>query len=165
MQQQTMASSTHLISRARRPWSADLCNCCVTGPGVCCYALCCGPCAAGDVASAAGRDYCVSCFIVPFLVPCYAPCHIACSDRSALAARFGIEDDVAGCAACVIFSCVPFGGVCILAQELNEIKLANVQGGLIITQTTTPAAANSYSAQAPAPESYQADAPSGFSKA
>ena len=106
-----------------------------TGCESCCFSLWCHPCASGSVASAAGRDYCVSCCLIPAFVPCYAPCHIACADRSALAAKYGVEDDIAGCAACAFYTFVPCGAVCIVAQELNEIKLSQPLGAQYVFVT------------------------------
>lgn len=59
------------------------------------YVMCCPCCAAGDIARAAGRDYCMSCFVIPFCLGFIQPCWWS-YDRQALAARLGIEDPFSG---------------------------------------------------------------------
>jgi Cys-rich protein (TIGR01571 family) len=105
------------------PWKTALFECCETGSKNCCYSLFCPLCAQGDIAKAAGRDYFTSCCIIPCLCPCYVPCHIACSDREALAARYGVHDDIKGLFACLVLSFMPCGHALMLTQELNEITL------------------------------------------
>lgn len=68
------------------------------------YVMCCPCCAAGDIARAAGRDYCMSCFVIPFCLGFIQPCWWS-YDRQALAARLGIEDPFSGSGE---FSCVLF---------------------------------------------------------
>ena len=117
-------------------WSANVCDClrdcdllCL-----CCYSLYCGCCAAGDVASAAGRDFCCSCLC--FFVPLLGPWWIACVDRDALAAKLAIKDDIAGCCAFCIFNFLPGGAALLLMQELNEIRTARAEdeGAALLTQ-------------------------------
>jgi len=55
----------------------------------------CPPCAAGEIARAAGRDYCLSCCV------CALCCCWHAADRAALARRFGIDDPLEGPAAWV----------------------------------------------------------------
>jgi len=89
--------------------------------------FCCPCCAAGDIAKAAGRDYCMSCCIIPHFVGCIAPCWWA-SDRQALTQRYNIDDKFSWCVACCMFTvgcpcCLP---CCMMAQELNHIKVRGV---------------------------------------
>jgi hypothetical protein len=91
------------------------------GAGVFAYAFCCAPCAAGDVAVAAGRDYAMAC-CVPILIAGVAGVPVHCcfwsGDRAALASRYGVHDENAG-NACCLFCC--YFSSCLLAQELNHI--------------------------------------------
>lgn len=72
--------------------------------------------AAGDVATGAGKDFCMSCCVVPWfcggvLPPC-VPCIVACcwaGDRAALAMRYNIIDNNAGCISCCKMTCVRSG--------------------------------------------------------
>lgn len=59
------------------------------------YVMCCPCCAAGDIARAAGRDYCMSCFVIPFCLGFIQPCWWS-YDRQALASRLGLEDPFSG---------------------------------------------------------------------
>ena len=90
---------------------------------VCCYVCFCPCCAAGDVATAAKRDYCMSCCIVPMLCPIW-PCWMA-YDRQALVAQYNIEDGFSGVAPALF--CLGCHG-CMLCQELNFIKHATITG-------------------------------------
>ena len=92
----------------------------------------CQPCAAGDVADAAGRDYFCSCFVAPLLS------HLAhneslgdmieacfwAADRRALARKYGVADNIDDGTRCstawFMFSCGC--SACLLFQELNHIK-------------------------------------------
>jgi len=66
----------------------------------CCYVTFCPCCAAGNVATAAKRDYCMSCCIIGAFVPCIWPCWIAC-DRQALVDQYNIQDEFSGVAWCL----------------------------------------------------------------
>ena len=48
-------------------WASGEWDCCAGGAGLCLYVHFCTPCAAGDVAVAAGRDYFCACFVAPLL--------------------------------------------------------------------------------------------------
>ena len=95
-------------------WHSACCDCCAEPGGLetFCYAFWCSCCAAGDVAIAAGRDYTMSCLVAPCIVPFLAGVSIHscvwCSDRQALAARYGVKDDTDPCLACMgfFFCCV-----------------------------------------------------------
>lgn len=73
----------------------------------------------------------MSCFFCPtFLAPCL-PGHYA-TDRQELAKKFGINDDIGWCGACLMFY---FGlGACLICQELREVKAIEramaAQGGM-----------------------------------
>lgn len=106
-------------------WNNTLCDCCGSpgGCGTCCYVWCCTCCAAGDVAKAAGRDYCMSCCIIPGFVGCIAPCWWT-GDRQALTQKLNIRDTYGYFTVCCMFCagsycCLP---CCLLTQELNHIK-------------------------------------------
>ena len=85
-------------------WASGHLDMCAGGPGLFLYACCCTPCAAGDVAQAAGRDYCMACFVAPCVGGTLG--HVlrdealsqiieACfwiGDRRALVRRYGIDD-------------------------------------------------------------------------
>lgn len=88
-------------------------------PSTCVYACCCPCCAAGDVATAAGKDFCCTCFVIPCVLPCILPCWLN-ADRKALAARFNIIDPLGGCSGCFFFwlGC----HTCMLSQELRQVK-------------------------------------------
>ena len=68
------------------------CSQCCGEPGgcsTCCYVFCCVCCAAGDVAKAAGRDFCMTCFVVPVLLGPIMPCWLSCDrEVSELSVRF-----------------------------------------------------------------------------
>lgn len=66
----------------------------------------CSCCAAGDIAKAAGRDYCMSCCIIPFCVGIIAPCWWS-YDRQALAQRLNIVDPFSGSGECasIVINC------------------------------------------------------------
>ena len=90
---------------------------------------CCPCCAAGDIAKAAGRDYCMTCCIIPYFVPCILPCWWA-SDRSALVEKYNIRDTYGWCTVCCMFAlgnecCLP---CCLFAQELNHVKVRVSRG-------------------------------------
>jgi hypothetical protein len=111
-----------------RPWVTGPCDPCggPDGCNTCCYVTFCTPCAAGDVAKAAGRDYCCSCFIIPVLLPCLAPGHYA-TDRAELVRKWGIPDDL-GC----LGSCLCFWlgfGQCLLCQSVTFLKANGWYGG------------------------------------
>ena len=120
-------------------WQIDCCcNCCSNGPLTCLYVWFCGCCAAGDVAQAAGKDYCCTCCVIPFFCPCITPCYLN-GDRAALAARYNINDPLGGCNACCLFylGC----GMCLLVQELAEIEYQKTKGGstsVTVTNVTAP---------------------------
>lgn len=71
---------------ARVPWHSGECDLCAEPGGLplCCYVHFCQPCAAGDVATAAGRDYFCSCCVAPVLG------HLAHNDS--------LRDLIEGCA-------------------------------------------------------------------
>ncbi len=103
------------------------------GPLLCLYACFFPCCAAGDVAEAAGRSYLCSCFIAPLLSHMFQHDQSwieACAwsmDRTALAAKYGINDPLQeGCISCayLLFACGC--GPCLLIQELNHIKAAQM---------------------------------------
>ena len=85
-------------------WDASCFDCCSAGICTCLYVAYCPCCAAGDVATAAGKDYCCTCCLVPVLLPCLLPCQLN-SDRAALALRYNIDDDLGGCCSCMLFYC------------------------------------------------------------
>lgn len=95
----------------------------------------CFCCATGDVATAAGKDYCCTCCLVPAFLPCIMPCYLN-GDRAALAMRYNIADPLGGCGACCAF----YAGcsTCLIVQELVEIEYQKRQGGqnqtVVITQ-------------------------------
>lgn len=112
----------------QRQWATSLCDCCGApmGCGGCCYVMFCSCCAAGDIAKAAGRDYCMSCFIIPFCVGIIAPCWWS-YDRQALAQRLNIVDPFSG-SACLMFMCGC--GSCLMCQELNTVRKYTLDGTL-----------------------------------
>ena len=123
MQQQQQQQQQGYIPQSglkRRGWTYGLCDPCPAGVG--CGNFCCAflfPfCAAGSVAEAAGKSYCVSCFVIPQFLPCCIPCFWN-SDRSALAKSLSIEDDMDSCNACVCMTVCP---ILMLTQELNEMS-------------------------------------------
>jgi hypothetical protein len=61
--------------------------------GGCCYIWCCPCCAAGDVATAAGGNYLMSCGVIPFCCGCLTPCWWA-NDRHELAHKLNVEDTI-----------------------------------------------------------------------
>ena len=86
------------------PWHSTECDL-LAAPGglpLCCYVTLCQPCAAGDVADAAGRDYFCACFVAPLLA------HLAhndslgemvqacfwAADRRALVRKYGVADNI-----------------------------------------------------------------------
>jgi hypothetical protein len=117
----------------REQWHSSECDMCAEpgGPGLACYVICCQPCAAGDVAVAAGRDYFCACCVAPVLG------HLAhndtlrdiiegcfwMADRRALVQRYGVHDTLDDGSACsqafCMMTCCP---QCLLFQELNHIK-------------------------------------------
>jgi len=107
----------HAAAPASRSWSSGVLDCCAAGAGTCLYAFLCPCCAAGDVAAAAGRDFGLSCCVIPLLLACCTPCFWA-KDRAALAARHGVDDPCRGIA-CLAFWAGGHG--CLLAQELAHI--------------------------------------------
>lgn len=70
---------------AQAQWTSQLSECCAQPGGMptCCYATFCPCCAAGDVATAAKRDYCMSCCIIPILCPIW-PCWLAYDRQASL---------------------------------------------------------------------------------
>lgn len=98
--------------------SAGACEPCggPDGCNTCCYVMWCAPCAAGDIAAAADKSYCCSCFVIPVLLPCLAPGHFA-SDRQALVNKYGIQDELGCLGACLCFwlGC----GGCLLCQSIG----------------------------------------------
>ena len=105
-----------------RSWPAEWTNCFPGRDGcrTCLYVTACPCLAAGDVASAAGRSYCCSCFLCPFLLPICVPGHFA-QDREALVKRFSVDDRGMGClGACFLnwLGC----GLCLLCQEVALLK-------------------------------------------
>jgi hypothetical protein len=92
-------------SPPKKKWAHDVCSC-FDFPGGCgtaCFVLFCTPCAAGEVARASGRSYCMSCLVIPFVIPFCAPgCYS--SDREALAKAYGIEDQLGWLVSCLLFS-------------------------------------------------------------
>lgn len=119
-----------------------MCGCC-SDCSVCCYVACCPCCAAGDVAQAANRDYCMSCFVIPFFLPIAWPCFRAC-DREALTKAHNIDDGIGYCCACLL-SWIGLGG-CLLCQELITIKQQQLGGprqplsSVVIVQAPTQVA-------------------------
>jgi hypothetical protein len=125
-------------------WHSGECDICAEpgGFGLCLYVTCCQPCAAGDVAVAAGRDYFCACFVAPLLG------HLAhnetlsdlisgcfwMADRRALVRRYGIHDTLDDGTACsqafCMMSCCP---AFLLFQELNHIKAVEQRnaGGVV----------------------------------
>ncbi len=117
-----------------RGWASGECDMCAEpgGAGLCLYVTFCTPCAAGDVAAAAGRDYLCSCLVGPLLSAlshndALADMLAAClwvADRRALAARLGVADGLDDGSRCsqayLMFSCgcAP----CLLFQQLNTIR-------------------------------------------
>jgi hypothetical protein len=88
----------------KKAWAHDVCSCC-DFPGGCetaCFVLFCTPCAAGQIARAAGRSYFVSCCLVPFVIPICAPGCYA-SDREALSKAYGIDDQMGWLVSCLLF--------------------------------------------------------------
>lgn len=107
-------------------WASEFCDCFNAGVCTCLYASFCPICAAGDVARGAGRDFCVSCCLIPILCPCLVPCQWN-ADRAALAARHNIDDPCGGCCGCFRFLLGCY--VCALTQELNEIQVRKLRMG------------------------------------
>lgn len=56
------------------------------------------------MAKAGGRDFCMSCCVIPMLLGPIIPCWWA-ADRSALAQRFGIADPYGFYTNCLLFCC------------------------------------------------------------
>jgi hypothetical protein len=81
-------------------------------------------CAAGGIASAAGRDYMMTCCVIPCLVPCIMPCWLS-YDRQAFAQKYNIEDPYSG-TAWLLFCCGC--GLCLLCQEHNTMKKFELDG-------------------------------------
>ena len=114
------------------PWHSSECDICAAPGGLplCLYVVFCQPCAAGDVAQAAGRDYFCSCFVAPLLS------HLAhnealgdmlqacfwAADRRALVNKYRIHDSIDDGTRCstawFMFSCGC--SACLLFQELNR---------------------------------------------
>lgn len=93
------------------------------GPGNCLYVYFCTYCAAGDVARYAGRDYFMSCCIIP-AVTGFACCWWAC-DRQAFIARYRIADSTDFFSSCLLVSFCTF---CALTQALNHARAMELKG-------------------------------------
>ena len=116
-----------------RSWASTLCEWCAP-PGGCSNCLvgsCCPCCAAGEIAKAAGKDYCMSCFIVPSCLPCLAPC-VWAWDREAFAKKFGIPDESCVMNCCLFMFCTG----CMLCQERNTLIRFQTDG--VLQQVNNP---------------------------
>lgn len=101
--------SAELSGHRGRIWPAKLCDCLAT-PARRSVALtvgCCHCLAAGMIATAAGRNACLSCCVFPLLAPCLVPCWYACDhsifeERIALAAeeRYSYAQCESSCGTC-----------------------------------------------------------------
>lgn len=89
------------------------------GAGTCIYVMCCWPCAAGEIAAAAGRSYAMTCCVCPMLCPCCLPGHLA-QDREEFAKKHHIADDLGCLGACFLnwLGCTP----CLLCQEYATLR-------------------------------------------
>lgn len=123
---------------AKVGWNNTCGDCCGApgGCGTCMYVAFCPWCAAGEVATAAGRDYCCSCMVaaIPFVGWLIRPIWWS-GDRAALAKKYNVQDPYEGCSACVLMALPCYH--CLLIQELNHIKAVELRGGLAPAQTTT----------------------------
>ena len=137
-----------------RPFHSGECDMCAEPGGVplCCYVTFCTPCAAGDVAQAAGRDYLCSCLIGPALswllhdetlANMLASC-LWVNDRRALVARLGVHDHLDDGSRCsqvyFMYSCGC--GNCLLFQALNHLKAVEIGrappvGGMVAPKQMT----------------------------
>lgn len=142
--------STYTLTPGTSRWASGFCDCCSSGACTCLYAAVCPCCAAGDVARGAGRDYCMSCCLIPAICPCLVPCQLN-ADRAALAARHNIDDPCGGFFGCFIFL-IGFH-VCALTQELSEIRLRRLQAGPL---TVVVSGAPKYTDASPSPSYYEA---------
>lgn len=119
----SLASGGLGLAPATRPWPTRPTECCggPTGCGTCAYVTFCAPCAAGDVAAAAGRSYACSCCITPFIFPIALPCVLAL-DRTALSSRLAVHDDCGCVGSCLVtaLGC----GLCLLCQEIAALKIS-----------------------------------------
>jgi hypothetical protein len=90
------------------------------GPALFAYTFCCAPCAAGDVAAAAGNNWCATCCVAPF---CCFGCGwtVRCDDRKKLAAKHSITDDFSPLVTLGLICCC---NCLLLTQELNQISHA-----------------------------------------
>ena len=129
-----------MVRPAGVPFFSDECDVCAApgGAGLCLYAFCCSPCAAGDVAVAADRDYLCACLVAPMIAHLAHNDNIGqliegcfwMADRRALTMKYGIadaSDDGSRCSKAFLLmscGCAP----CLLFQELNHI--AAVKAGL-----------------------------------
>ena len=132
------------------PWHSSECDICAAPGGLplCLYVIFCQPCAAGDVAQAADRDYFCSCFVAPMLS------HLAhnealgdmlqacfwAADRRALVNKYRIQDNIDDGTRCstawFMFSCGC--SACLLFQELNrESGTAHLSPALLLPSTPT----------------------------
>ena len=96
------------------------------GPLLCLYVCLFPCCAAGDVAEAAGRSYLCSCFIAPLLSHMFHHDQSwieACAwymDRTALNAKYGINDTLDASGGCISMAYIYFScgcGPCLLIRE------------------------------------------------
>lgn len=109
------------VPPARRAWPSGACDPCggPSGDRTCAYVTLCAPCAAGDVAAAAGRSYARSCCLSPLLPCCLLPC-VWAADRQELAQRLAVRDGVGCACACLLFTVC--AGTCLLCQEVALLK-------------------------------------------
>ena len=126
------------LAPATRSWPTRPTECCggPSGSSTCMYATLCAPCAAGDVAAAAGRSYACSCCITPFFCVIALPC-VRALDRTALAARLAVHDDF-GCAGACLATALGCG-LCLLCQEVAALKISGfyAQRGLLAGSPAT----------------------------
>ena len=109
------------LAVALRPWPTSFLEPCggPSGERTCYYVVFCAPCAAGDVAAAAGRSYfCSCCAAWTFACPCF-PCILA-GDRQALSSRLNVHDDVGCLRSAALFAACCW--CCLLAQEVALLK-------------------------------------------
>lgn len=103
-----------------RDWPSGMLEPCggPSGLSTCLFVTLCAPCAAGDVAAAAGRSYACSCGVAVFLPICVPG--VLAQDREALAKQHGIADSLGCLGACLLFAAGC--GLCLLCQEVALLK-------------------------------------------
>ena len=118
---------------AMHNWHSECLDVCAAPGGLplCIYGFLFPCCAAGDIAVAAGRDYLCSCFIAPLLSHMFhhdTSWIEACAwymDRTALAARYGVNDVLDQSGGCFSMAYLYFAcgcAPCLLIQELNHVR-------------------------------------------